>query len=265
MRFLIFAHQPRIEEGAFISVFEPEISKAYYSKLSGTSHIYEIVSEKAFDLYVNLLVPDIAFQKRDVSAIVIKSGDIYNNPLAVLDGSNFQWERFFEPFGHDTYWKGPEFKTQVPAGKYQIIVTSSQNDSKYSLAIGEIEAFDLKEGLNAVRLIPKIKNTFFDKLPIDFILSPFGWGLILAMFLLAVVFVLILKLIIKKAFRKGIGEKHNVGKKDRIIRAIVGLVILIFAIFTSWHPLLFFLSGILFFTAISPWCGLYTIFGKNTC
>jgi hypothetical protein len=91
------AHQPRIPEGNNIVVTNPEISKAYYTQLKGTPHTYTISSEKAFSLYVNILVPDIIGQKQDITAIIIKDNDI-KNPFAVLNGNTFKWTPFFEPF-----------------------------------------------------------------------------------------------------------------------------------------------------------------------
>lgn len=62
----------------------------------------------------------------------------------------------------------------MEAGQYDIIVSSTSNDSKYSLAIGEAELFDLTEIMNALYLVPKIKRDFFNESPITFIFSPFG-------------------------------------------------------------------------------------------
>jgi hypothetical protein len=53
----VLAHQPRIVETEKINVTKPEISKAYYGKLSGKSHTYTISTSSAIDLYVNILVP----------------------------------------------------------------------------------------------------------------------------------------------------------------------------------------------------------------
>ncbi len=57
--------------------------------------------------------------------------------------------------------------------------------------------------------------------------------------------------------------KRNVGPTDRIVRLILGAVIvLIGAIFNSWWGLI----GILvFLTGIIGWCGLYIPLGINTC
>ena len=138
-------------------------------------------------MYINILVPDILGQKKDISVKVIKDGDT-QKPFALLDGSTFEWTQFFEPFGYDTYLMGPEYKGNVKAGKYDIIVSSSHSDIKYSLAIGEAEVFDFQEIMNALSLVPQIKRDFFDESPASFIFSPFGFGLIFIMFSLSFVF-----------------------------------------------------------------------------
>jgi len=259
-----FAHQPRIPEGNQITVIDPEISKAYYSKLDGQPQIYQISSDKPFSLYVNILVPDIPGQKKDVKAEVFEKGN--SSPLAVLDGSIFDWKKFFEPFGHDTYWQGPEYKANVAAGNYKVVVTNLNLDSKYSLAIGETEAFDLKESTNAIKLIPIIKRNFFNKSPADFILSPIGIGYIVIMFILSFIFGLVYRFVLKKFAKSTVRKVHkNIGKNDRFVRIGIGIILFIAAITTSWSPVLLFFSGFCFFESIFSWCGFYAAIGKNTC
>jgi len=256
------AHQPRLVETSEITVVDPAVSKAYYGKLVGEPAVYTISADKPFALYVGVLVPDIAGQKKDVSAVILKEGE----EIALLEGLGFEWKQFFEPFGNDTYWQGPEYKAQADAGTYEIRVWSSNNDSKYSLAIGEIEAFDFKETVNALTLIPQLKKDFFNKSPVDFILSPFGWGLIVIMFVLAFIFGFIYRTILKKFARNTTrGASKNIGKKDRMIRVVIGVALLLIAITTTWSPWLLFFSGFAFFEAIFSWCGFYAALGKNTC
>lgn len=267
---LASAHQPRIAESRLTQVPDPEISKAYYGKLTGEPDVYIIEASEAFDLYVNVLVPDIAGQKKDVSAVVIKDRNT-EAPLAVLEGINFEWTQFYEPFGADSYWMGPEYRARAEAGTYEIRVWSSNNDSKYSLAIGETEAFDTKETLNALTIIPELKKNFFDKSPIGFIASPFGWGLIVAMYLLAGITGLALRFAMRK-FRnpstssgQASSGQENIGKWDRLIRFVIGAGLLLLAITTTWNPIIIFISGFAIFESIFSWCGLYAIMGKNTC
>ncbi|MFZ4499905.1 MAG: YgaP family membrane protein [Minisyncoccia bacterium] len=262
---LAFAHQPRITESRLTQVPSPEISKAYYGKLTGEPDVYVIRASEPFDLYVNVLVPDSVDQKKDVSAVVIKD-DNSEKPLAILDGTPFQWKKFYEPFGADTYWMGPEYKARAEAGTYEIRVSSTHNDSKYSLAIGEREAFDGKEGLNALTVIPELKKDFFEVSPISFIKSPFGWGLIVIMYILAFIVGLIYRAILKRVAKSSPrGVAQNIGRSDRLIRFAIGAGLLLFAMLTTWSPLLIFFSGFAIFEALFSWCGFYAAIGKNTC
>ena len=262
---IVLAHQPRLIEHRQTLVPEPEISKAYYAKLMGEPDTYIIESDTPFDLYVNVLVPDIEGQKKDVSAVVIKDSKV-DTPLAVIGGANADWKQFYEPFGVSTYWRGPEYKARAEAGRYEVRVWSSNNDSKYSLAIGEGEFFDSKEIWNALRLVPKIKSWFFEESPISFIKSPFGFGLIIIMYVLAGIVGFIYRAVMRRiAKNTPRGSMKNIGTCDRLLRVGIGIVILLWAITTSWNPLLIFLSGFAFFEALFSWCGLYAAFGKNTC
>ena len=259
---LVLAHQPRITESRLTQVPDPEISKAYYGKLTGEPDVYVINAPEAFDLYVNVLVPDIAGQKKDVSAVVLQDG----KELTVLEGTNFAWTKFYEPFGADTYWMGPEYRARAEAGTYEIRVWSSNNDSKYSLAIGEIEAFDQKEGMNALTLIPQLKKDFWGESPISFISSPFGWGLIVAMYILAAIVGLIYRALLQRFARGSVRSLNkNIGKPDRLIRLALGLGLLFLAMLTTWSPILIFFSGFCIFESLFSWCGLYAAIGKNTC
>lgn len=262
---LALAHQPRVTESRLTEISEPEVSKAYYGELRGEPDVYVIRASAPFELYVNVLVPDIAGQKKDISAVIIKDGNT-DKPLSVLDGINFEWKRFYEPFGADTYWMGPEYKAQAEAGTYEIRVWSSNNDSKYSLAVGEREAFDMKEGLNALTIIPELKKNFFNESPVGFIVSPFGWGLIVAMYLAALIVGLIYRAILRH-FTKGTvrGAAKNIGKADRLLRLALGMALLLWAMLTTWSPILIFLSGFAIFEAVFSWCGFYAALGKNTC
>ena len=258
----VSAHQPRMVEGIAIEVVDPEVSKAYYGELSGTPHTYTIRASEDFNLYVGILVPDTKVPKKDVMAEIVKDGEI----IETIGGSEAEWATFFEPFGQSTYWEGGEYKARVQAGEYIIRVSSENNNSKYSLAVGEIEAFDGKEGFNALNLIPELKRGFFEESPISFIKSPFGWGYILMMYIIAFIFGFLYRAILKK-FTKGTvrGVHKNIGKGDRLLRLAIGLVLLLWAITTSWNPILIFFSGFALFEAIFSWCGFYAALGKNTC
>lgn len=259
---LASAHQPRLVTSRTTAVDAPEVSKAYYATLTGEPDVYTIDSATPFALYVGLTLPDRPGQKKDVSAVVLKDGQ----QIALLDGVNHEWGTFFEEFGHDNYWRGPEYKAAAEPGRYEIRVWSSNNDSAYVLATGEIEAFDAKETWNALTLIPGLKTDFFNKSPVDFILSPFGAGLLIAMYLLAIIFGFAYRALLKRLARGTVrGAGQNIGKPDRLLRFGLGVTLLLWAITTTWSPILLFLSGFCFFEAAFSWCGFYAALGRTTC
>lgn len=258
------AHQPRLVQESSTVVADPEVSKAYYGTLAGAPQTYRISATAPFDLYVNILVPDIAGQKKDVSAAIYRAGT--NTPIVILGGSNGAWSRFWEPFGRNWYWQGAEYKTRADAGTYEIRVSSTMNDSKYTLAVGEIEKFDAKETLNAITLIPKLKQQFFRESPAGFLISPFGIGYVFVMFLLAFVGGFLYRAILKKGAKSSTRRRsNNIGAHDRVIRLVLANGLFALAILTSWSPWLLFFSGFCFFEAIFSWCGFYAALGKNTC
>lgn len=212
---------------------------------------------------MNLLVPDKAGQSKNIEAVIIRDGD--SAPVVTLVGSGFAWESSYEPFWNDTYLKGPEYRARVPAGRYSIRVTSTDTTIKYSLAVGERETFDIMETLSAIRTIPIIKRDFFDESPVSFLFSFMGAGFILVMFVFSWIFGFLYRWIMKRFATKKYGTPHNIGRYDRFLRALLGVVIFVFAIMTSWNPLLFFFSGFCFFEAIFSWCGFYAAIGKDTC
>jgi hypothetical protein len=269
MPIISFAHQPRIPTSNETIITDPEISKAYYAKLESEPHVYTISSDKAFDLYANILVPDIKDQKKDVNLALIKKNNQNSESdelLTVFDEGNNNWEKFFEPFGYDSYWKGAEYRKNVPTGNYEIRIWSSNNDSKYVLAVGEKESFPLKETLRTVKLVPQIKKDFFNESPINFILSPIGWGFTLVMFILAFIIGFLYRFLIRKiAKSQNRTASKNIGTVGRIFRAVIGIALFFIAISTSWNPILLFLAGFMIFEAIFSWCGLYAAIGKNTC
>jgi hypothetical protein len=100
-------------------------------------------------------------------------------------------DSLLQEFGGDYYLKGPEATLEVPAGTYNIKIFNSQNQGKYSLAIGKIEAFPANEAITALFTLPLLKEEFFAK-PISTLFLEFV-GIILALGSLMVLFTLLVK------------------------------------------------------------------------
>lgn len=161
-------HQPRLvynlenSNDNPIIIKEPEVSKAYYGELKGQIDYYMIDSKKEFNFYLNILSPDSENSKTDFNIEVI----LDDNILFVLNGSNKEWEIFYEEFGGDSYLKGPEIEKTVESGIYYIKVSNPSNTGKYSLAVGKIESFPFKEIIKTFISLPRLKKHFFEKSPL---------------------------------------------------------------------------------------------------
>jgi len=178
-----WCHQPRIAKGEGITEVEnPEVSQAFYGELKGEPAYYRIESEDAFKLYVGILVPDLEGIDKDVSVEITKEhvhaeeGPEHEEEEMhiLLNGMEHQWTRWYEPFGGDWYWEGPELRSnppeeelpegvQVSEGTYTLKVLSPDNEGKYVLAVGEREEFPLSEMVQTLFVLPKLKAEFFER------------------------------------------------------------------------------------------------------
>jgi hypothetical protein len=190
----ISAHQPRVDVGVNSSISNPivvqnpEISQAFYGKLNGQPVYYQITSDKPFNLFVNLLVPQSPGISSDfVSAQITDSS---GKTVALLGGNNSEWKPMFEEFGGDYYLQGPEFNQNVSAGTYNIKVFNANNIGKYSIAIGNIEAFPLDESIKSIINIPILKEQIFGK-PVTSLFFEFV-GIVLALGTIMVLFAMII-------------------------------------------------------------------------
>ena len=246
----VFAHQPRIVDTEKIHVTKPEVSKAYYAKLSGKPHTYFISVNSAIDLYVNVLFPYNEGPKKNITVDVFRD----DQSIGSLSSGEVVWKKFFEPFGQSMYWQGPELKKNVDAGKYEILVQSKEKNLRYVLAIGETEVWNGIDSINAILLIPELKRNFFEESPISFILSPLGYGYILLLQLLALIVGWVILRILKIS---GIQTQTNYILKFAKTNICLGVVfwvnLLFLAVTTTWHPLLILMSGFALFVTIISW------------
>ncbi|MCZ2845449.1 MAG: hypothetical protein O2U61_02970, partial [Candidatus Bathyarchaeota archaeon] len=169
---LVSAHQPNVVgEELKITVTDPEISKAYYGELTGQPVHYVFTANSDFDFYVNILVPDIESSTEDYTVTINRDEEV----VATLDPKSISWSQFDEPFGGDKYLMGPEYQATGQAGKYDIVVTSPDNEGKYVLAIGETESFSPGEITRTTGELVGVKK-FFEKSGLAVLESPFVYG-----------------------------------------------------------------------------------------
>ena len=182
------AHLPRlVQESRVVDVKDPEISQAFYARLAGKPAVYEIRSPGDFLLYVNLLVPDQPDVSTYISARIARVEVGGSETLILLlDGQDYTWTPFFEPFAGDRYLMGPEFEQRVPAGHYRIEVFSPQNEGRYVFSVGKREAFTPAETLHTIKILPALKRDFFGKSPLTAYFNLVGLFMLIFGALLAV-------------------------------------------------------------------------------
>jgi len=200
------AHLPYLEEGApEVTIEKPEISQIYYGWLEGGPAIYYISSPKPFKLYLNLLSPQMSDARVDFSANIYKEGELYDK----MNGIDFVWLAFYEPFANDYYIKGPEYGKEVPAGTYQVEIYNSANRGDYALSVGEKEDLSPGEFLRTLSVLPEVKEKFFGKNPWEAYHSFVG--------LIALVFIVIILvaiyLTISAAWRRSLKDRLD-GEDD---------------------------------------------------
>lgn len=169
------AHTPRfvsVEQHDATTVTDPEVSQAFYGELNDFPHLFEISSENEFDLFAEILSPDIEGAIQDFSGIVILRKRRGVDEVARFSGKEASWESFFEWAGGDSYLRGPSFEKRLPAGSYAVEVSTPINKGKYVIVIGKREEFDWMNYVGTLRDISRIKE-FFGKSKVMIIQSPF--------------------------------------------------------------------------------------------
>lgn len=145
-----------------------ENSKAIYAILDGDADYYRLEETKAFDAYIGILAPKLETCELQHTF----SFEVLNAEMEVIDsrdGTEFNWWPWFEKFGGQWYWVGPEIghefvSTAVyPAGVYYIRVFNDGNQGKYVLATGDKESFGLRTLLTLPRTMRQIEALFWDE------------------------------------------------------------------------------------------------------
>ncbi len=182
------AHQPRIvydreNTGTNpILITAPETSRAYYGELKGREDNYMIINDDAFMLYLNILTP---FKLQDNRKdFFVEVRDFNNRQVLLVDGTKAEWNLYFEEFGRDYYLKGPEERKELPGGIYYMNISSTDNQGKYTLAIGEEESYPINEVFRAYYTVPKIKREFFGERYYKLFLNPVGFAAAITLIIL---------------------------------------------------------------------------------
>ena len=167
------AHKPVMNENssypadAPYEIEEPEISKAIYSTLTGEPHFYRIESETDFNFYAGILAAKIGeCALEQTFSFEVLDSDFH--PLFMADGENFEWTPWYEEYGKQWYWNGPEVGESFlsdrvfKAGIYYIRVFNNSNTGQYIIAVGDIEKFSFTDIVGLIFSMGKIEDEFWN-------------------------------------------------------------------------------------------------------
>ena len=169
----VYAHKPVLNDNstypadAPYEIEDPEISKAIYSTLIGDPHFYRIQSEVDFDFYAGILAAKIGeCPLNSKFSFEVLDSDFHKIYLA--DGENFEWTPWYEEYGKQWYWNGPEIGQNFAsnevfkAGTYYIKVFNNSNTGQYVMAVGDIEKFSFTDIVGLIFSMGKIEDEFWD-------------------------------------------------------------------------------------------------------
>ncbi|MBC47408.1 MAG: hypothetical protein CMO27_00710 [Thiotrichales bacterium] len=168
-----YAHKPVLNENstypadAPYEIEEPEISKAIYSTLTGDPHYYRIQSDVDFDFYAGILAAKIGECALESKfSFEVLDAEFHN--IDVADGENFKWTPWYEEYGKQWYWNGPEIGKNFlsdriyKAGTYYIKVFNNTNTGQYIIAVGDIEKFSFTDIIGLIFSLGDIEDEFWD-------------------------------------------------------------------------------------------------------
>lgn len=221
----VSAYQSRLVIEKNTIVENPQKAQAFYGELRGTKNTYQITSGEAFDLYVSLLVPDLDGARQDVSAEIYtqentpqENGQTLQKKtnIAMLNGIDFNWSNFYEPWAGEKYFQGPVYASsqageaargvRMEPGTYMVQVFNPDNEGKYVLVVGTEEQGSLGQSVQELRNLVKLKTEYFGR-------SALGvfWNLTGLCLLLLVVAVGLIVMTLRKLSRRG-GKKEQEGE-----------------------------------------------------
>ena len=185
---LAWAHKPIQSDGTntdfknALRIPDHKISWAIYEELEPSQTKFYIFDAKKGDsLYASIVIPKIEKYENYKPELSIIGERIEANfshsikqsiPQGGIISYRFDGEiptqEFYEPFTQTSYWERQEIRITIPAdGEYYLAVSDWQNvHGKYSLAVGEIEDFNILDFFTTLPLAWFQTKLFFEDYPI---------------------------------------------------------------------------------------------------
>ena len=88
--------------------------------------------------------------------------------ISLADGENFEWTPWYEEYGKQWYWNGPEIGKNFlsdrvyESGTYYIKVFNDSNTGQYIMAVGDIEKFSFTDIVGLLFSMGDIEDEYWD-------------------------------------------------------------------------------------------------------
>lgn len=243
------AYQIKFTKKTPIEIGNLKRATVYYGEFKKGAHTYKVSSNSDFLLHVDVFTPDTFWQKRDIYVKIFKNGDT-QNPIAYLDPSEFRWTKHFDSLIKQSYWQGPAFEQNIEKGDYEVIVYSSNNDSKYFVRFGNKSYFNFWQMTQIVKNVSTINKDVYQQNSANFIFSFFG--MVYVLFLASLSFLVWFLMKIFARIVSGFKIDTEKTKQDKMYLIFAGVVCVIVSVIYVWSPFLIFISGVFFCEGIFP-------------
>lgn len=160
------AHEPRlVPDNQLVLIENPGVSQAFYGELKDREDYFLIELKQPGELYFQILVPDLPGILKDKTVVVEYMAALGEKAAAFarLEPDAVIWEKYYEEFAGDNYFKGPEISQAAEPGFYIVKVMSPDNTGKYVLAVGQKEEFGAKQAVESLLVLPRLKKDFFQE------------------------------------------------------------------------------------------------------
>jgi len=238
----VLAHWPIVVTESPQIISDTNKSQAFFGSINGEPQAFDIISDKDFKLYLNILVPATSNPTGRYSVTVTRDIDRLH-PVMVLNESDTNWLPFHEKFANDHYLKGPESQKNLPAGNYRILVYSNDNFGKYVLAVGQEEIFPIQDSIKLISIVRKLKINFFQTSPTSLLFSIIGSTYLSATLLLSLVISFFV-------CRNKKIKSLKVSKDNILLFSIFGFTLLGLSLY-FWNPIIIFMTVFTFYFLVS--------------
>ncbi len=259
------AKQYTIVAGETISISDPETATAYHDELTGTPRTYTFKVKRSFTISLQVLVPK-QLNPEGKYRVAVNDAEAGNARLDILDIGPDEWPEITDGMAGESYYAGPKFQKELQAGSYQLVVSNNDYKGKYVLLVGTKDPFSIPGIYTTLDQVLQVKAQYYQTGPTSLLSSSFWLMYLVIWLILGAAITWFIRFVLTSVVKSGPrGAKKNINILGRVIRFLLAVGLLVWAVMTNWNPIPIFFSGAVLFETFFGWCGLNALLGRNEC